>query len=83
MISDYYELDHNFPNSYVAVEIMAYVEFVRKIHSGVASAEDLYTIAPKGNHSKHQIAALKSFSVWGFYVTLFVLIALARSLVLK
>ena len=61
----------------------SYVEFVKKIHSGVASAEDLYTIAPKGNHSKHQIAALKSFSVWGFYVTLFVLIALARSLVLK
>lgn len=61
----------------------SYTEFVKKIHSGVAKAEDLYTIAPKGNHSDHQIEALKSFAVWGFYVTLFVLIALARSLVLE
>ncbi len=60
----------------------SYAEFVEKIHSGAAKAKDLYTIAPKGNHSKHQIEALKSFSVWGFYVTLFVLIVLARSVVL-
>ena len=61
----------------------SYTDFVRKLHSGRAKAEDLYTIAPKGNHSKHQIQALRSFSVWGFYVTLFLLIELARSVVLK
>ena len=61
----------------------SYTDFVKNLHSGVAKAEDLYTIAPKGNHSKHQIQALKSFSVWGFYATLFLLIELARSVVLK
>jgi len=61
----------------------SYADFVKKLHSGVAKAEDLYAVAPKGRHSKHQIEALKSFSVWGFYATLFVLIELARSVVLK
>lgn len=61
----------------------AYADFVKKLHSGVAKAEDLYDVAPKGSHSQHQIEALKSFSIWGFYVTLFVLIELARSIVLK
>ena len=48
----------------------SYAEFVKKLHSGIAKAEDLYSITPKGNHSQHQIEALKSFSVWGFYATL-------------
>lgn len=61
----------------------SYNDFVRKLHSGKACVEDLYAVAPKGNESKHQIEALKSFSIWGFYVTLLILIELARSLVLK
>lgn len=61
----------------------SYSDFVKKLHSGVAKAEDLYAVAPKGSHSKHQIEALRSFSVWGFYATLFVLIELVRSVVLK
>ena len=61
----------------------SYADFVKKLHSGVAKAEDLYTIAPMGSYSKHQLEALKSFSVWGFYAALFVLIELARSVVLK
>lgn len=61
----------------------SYADFVKKLHSGVAMAEDLYAVAPMGSHCKHQIEALKSFSVWGFYATLFVLIELARSLVLQ
>lgn len=61
----------------------SYAEFVRKLHAGVAKAEDLYAVAPMGSYSKHQLEALKSFSVWGFYATLFVLIELARSVVLK
>ena len=62
---------------------VSYNDFVKKLHSGKAKAEDLYSVAPKGNESKHQIEALKSFSVWGFYATLVILIELARSLVLK
>lgn len=61
----------------------SYADFVKKLHTGVLKPENLYTIAPKGSHSKHQIEALKSFSVWGFYSTLFALIVLARSVVLQ
>jgi hypothetical protein len=61
----------------------SYADFVKKLHSGVAKAEDLYTVAPKGSHFKHQIEAVKSFSVWGFYTTLLVLIELARTVVLE
>jgi hypothetical protein len=61
----------------------SYGEFVRKLHSGVATAADLYAIEPAGNHSEHQVAALKSFSVWGFYLTLFALIELVRTVVLR
>jgi len=61
----------------------AYADFVKKLHSGIAKADDLYTVAPMGSYSTHQLEALKSFSVWGFYATLFVLIELARSVVLK
>ena len=61
----------------------SYADFVRKLHTGVAKAEDLYTVTPKGSYSKHQLKALTSFSVWGFYATLFVLIELTRSIVIK
>lgn len=61
----------------------SYNDFVKKLHSGKARAEDLYAVAPKGNQSRHQIEALRSFSIWGFYATLVILIELARSLVLK
>lgn len=61
----------------------SYADFVKKLHSGLAEAEDLYAVAPLGSYSKHQVEALKSFSVWGFYATLIVLIELARSVVLK
>ncbi len=59
-----------------------YKEFVQKVHSGTATASDLYAVEPTGNMSCHQIDALRSFSVWGFYVVLLILIELARSVVL-
>lgn len=61
----------------------SYNDFVKKLHSGTAKAEDLYAVNPKGSQSDHQFEALKSFSVWGFYATLVILIELARSLVLQ
>lgn len=61
----------------------SYAEFVKKLHTGMAKAEDLYDIVPEGSQFRHQIAALRSFSVWGFYVTLLVLIELTRSIVFK
>ena len=41
----------------------SYTAFVKKLHSGVAKAEDLYAVEPVGGYSKHQLQALKSFSV--------------------
>lgn len=61
----------------------AYSEFVQKVHSGTATTSDLFAVAPSGNMTGHQVSALKSFSVWGFYVALLLLIELARSIVLK
>ena len=37
------------------------------------TAEDLYAVAPSRDSSKLQMEALKSFSVWGFYIPLMVL----------
>lgn len=61
----------------------SYADFVKRLHSNLAKADDLYFIAPLGNQSKLQWEALKSFSVWGFYGCLFLLIALARYVVLE
>lgn len=60
----------------------AYNDFVKKVHLGTATADDLYAVAPVGNMSDHQRKALLSFSVWGFYGALALFIELARSLVL-
>lgn len=60
----------------------SYNAFVSKLHTGLIHVEDLYSVVPKGGMSKHQIDALKSFSVWGFYGALLVLVVLAKWLVL-
>ena len=61
----------------------SYREFITKLHDGVLCTEDLFSVVPKGNMSKHQIESLKSFSVWGFYCALVVLVALAKFVVLS
>ncbi|OOE69756.1 hypothetical protein BZG20_01550 [Salinivibrio sp. IB868] len=60
----------------------SYNEFIGKLHDQRICSEDLYSVVPKGNMTNHQIAALKSFSVWGFYVCLGVMVSLAKELVL-
>ena len=60
----------------------AYNQFVIKLHTGVATPSDLYFVAPSGSQSEHQIEAIKSFSVWGFYATLLLLIYIAKSVVM-
>jgi hypothetical protein len=71
----YLALEKGFRNSYN--------NFIRKIHDGSATADDLYSVAPSGNQTSLQIEALKSFSVWGFYFTLIGMIFLAKSIVMK
>jgi len=60
-----------------------YNDFVKKLHSGNAVADDLYAVVPNGSETRHQIDALKSLSVWGFYGLLALLIVVARLLILK
>ena len=61
----------------------AYNRFVKKVHEGTLKVDDLYSVRPEGGASKLQWEAFKSFSVWGFYLVLLIMILLARSLVLK
>ncbi len=61
----------------------SYNDFIKKLHLHTVSPEDLYAVTPTGSISKHQLAALRSFTVWGFYFSLALLIVLARSLVIQ
>jgi hypothetical protein len=60
----------------------AYNSFVKRLHSGSLSREDLYAVKPEGATPRLLVEAIRSFSVWGFYPTLVVLIGLARWLIL-
>ena len=60
----------------------SYNEFVRKLHLGSIVVDDLYSVEPKGSMSRHKIEAIKSFSIWGFYLGFILLVALARFVVL-
>lgn len=71
----YLGLEKGFRNSYKS--------FVKKVHDETLTPEDLYTVSPEGNESALQFDALKSFSVWGFYVVLGLLVILARIIVLS
>lgn len=61
----------------------SYNDFIHKLHNENLFSDDLYSVAPKGNMTNHQIASLKSFSVWGFYSALVLLVVLAKEIVLK
>jgi hypothetical protein len=60
----------------------SYNDFVRSLHTGSLSAEDLYAVCPKGNTHKHRRDSLASFSIWGFYIGLILLVAITRNVVL-
>ena len=60
----------------------SYEDFINKLHNNNLFTEDLYFISPKGNISAHQKEALKSFSVWGFYSSLIILVIVAVEIVL-
>ena len=60
-----------------------YNQFVKRIHSGLATTEDLFDVHPSGGQWKHRLKAISSFSVWGFYFTLMLLIEIARRVVIS
>lgn len=55
-----------------------YNNFVDKIHSGQLETSDLYSIELSGSLSQHQVEAFKSFSIWGFYGVLAILVIVAQ-----
>jgi len=61
----------------------SYNNFVKKVHNGTLIPDDLYSVCPLGDTSKLQWEAFKSFSVWGFYLVLGIMIILARCFVFK
>ncbi|MHA1772700.1 MAG: hypothetical protein ACTSXO_01055 [Candidatus Heimdallarchaeota archaeon] len=61
----------------------SYNLFVVKIHGKGLFPSDLYSVKPAGDMKKHQIDSMKSFSVWGFYGGLVLLLIIARYVVLK
>ena len=70
---------------YLALEKMfrnSYNGFIDKLHKGKISAEDLYAINPGGKLPDAINAAVKSFSIWPFYLTLLVMVWIVKKLVM-
>lgn len=47
-----------------------YNKFVSKLHNETVTPHDLYFVSPSGSQWRHRYDSLKSFSIWGFYLTL-------------
>lgn len=60
----------------------AYNVFILKLHNKTLTEADLYSVTPKGNISNLQWQSFKSFSVWGFYISLAMLIFIAKIIVI-
>lgn len=70
---------------YLALERMfrhSYNNFIEKLHSGKIVASDLYAVSPSGSLFKTFFASLLSFSIWPFYLTLLVMIWIAKTIVI-
>jgi len=61
----------------------SYKTFVKRIHDRTLCPGDLFSVQPIGNPTALQWKALRSFSVWGFYLVLAGLVLLARTFVLN
>jgi hypothetical protein len=69
----YLGLEKGFRNSYN--------DFIRKLHKGKIKDDDLFAVLPKGNMFGLFFKSLISFSVWPFYLTLIIMIYIAKYLV--
>lgn len=56
----------------------SYKDFIEKLHKKTMTESDLYSVIPKGEMSKLQWESIKSFSVWGFYLPLILLIIITK-----
>lgn len=60
----------------------SYNRFISKLHRQELREDDLYSVEPHGDMSYLQIEAVKSFSVWGFYLSLVILVFLTKVIAL-
>lgn len=60
----------------------SYNRFIAKLHRKSLRESDLYAVEPTGSMSKLQVEALKSFSIWGFYVSLVTMVILTKTVAL-
>lgn len=70
---------------YLALEKMfrkSYNSFIDKVHKDEIVSSDLYAIEPKGNLLKQIFVAFISFSIWPFYLTLFLMAFIAKQIIL-
>lgn len=59
----------------------SYAMFVRRLHSGILTPDDLYEIAPSKNHAWLSAEAFASYSIVGFYLPLAAMAVLVKYLV--
>jgi hypothetical protein len=60
----------------------SYNKFIKKLHAGQVAAEDLYAVTPTGSLPRTFFAALGSFSIWPFYLTLGLMVWIAKRIVI-
>ncbi|HZP41321.1 MAG TPA: hypothetical protein VFD84_07400 [Candidatus Binatia bacterium] len=60
----------------------SYNAFIEKLHARRIGSPDLYAVTPTGSLLKSVLRSLGSFSIWPFYVTLAVMIWLAKEIVI-
>ena len=70
----YLAMEKGFRNSYNG--------FVKKVHDGSLTPDDLFSVKPMGRSSALQWDSFKSFSIWGFYLILGIMIVMAKRFVL-
>lgn len=68
----YLGLEKGFRNSYN--------EFISKLHNNCLDEMDLYSVKPKGDYCELFCESIKSFSIWGFYIPLVILIYITKTI---
>jgi hypothetical protein len=56
----------------------SYNGFIDKLHASSLISSDLYSVELSGSFSRHLLESARSFSVWGFYGSMVVLIIIAK-----
>lgn len=61
----------------------AYTSFVKRLHRGLTTEDELFEIKPEGKVYQEMMTAVWSFSIWPFYGMVVALVEVARRYVLQ